>query len=549
MSGQVLSGAAGADGAAVKARWIGLACVGLAAAVLFGAGLGSYGLWDTDEAKHAEIAREMLVSGALIEPTINFSPYHHKPSLLYLAIGCCFRLLGVNEFAARIVPALASLLTLLAVYWYTSSALVSGHPGGDPRAGGCAALLLASLAFFVAVGRYANFDAAVTAMTAMAALYFAWWSALPERAEHAPLPFYVAVALGVLVKGPVVLVLLALPVALTVLAGDVSWRELRIVRGAAIVAGLAGTWFVTAWLAHPGYITDFVWTHNLVRFFTARGTADMHPEAAWFFLPVLLIGLLPWSLLTGPALLWALRRRGPDRVLALYSLWVVVFFSMSSGKLALYVLPAFPTLAVLVARWLLTLPMRNGDSDGYAILVNIEAVLLALLLPAFMIFASERAPTLMGYSIALAPAALASAALLVVPRLRAATLLSRQLILALAMIAVSLSLNIWVAPAASGVASDKQLASIATALEEPAQVVGFHVLPHSFQFYTGWPITYHVSDEQYRAALSRGGSVVVVTKEKWLDALRELVPQRDFRELARTPRHLLLVGVDRDAYN
>jgi len=512
----------------------------LAAAVLLGAGLGSYGLWDTDEAKHAEIAREMYVSGALIEPTINFSAYHHKPSPLYLLIGCCFGLLGVTELAARIVPAFASVLTVLAVYWYASSPLVSGRERGDVAAGVCAAALLASLPVFVAAGRYTNFDAAVTAMTVVALLYFAWWSALPERG--APLPFYLALALGVLIKGPVVAVLLAVPVALTVLAGDVSWRELRLARGAAIVGGVAGTWFVAAWGTHPDYITEFVWTHNIVRFSVARGTADMHPEAAWFFIPVLLLGLLPWSLLAGPALMAGLRRRGPDRVLALYSVWVVMFFTISSGKLVLYVLPAFPVLAVLVARWLLKAWGQSAEASRYGLLVSIEAAVLALLLPAFMVFASSRAPTLMSSALVFVPVALASAAVLLLPRLRRATTMLRQMLLVAAMIAVSLGVNIWVAPAASTVASDKQLAEVALALEPPDTVVGFHVLPHSFQFYTAWPITYHVSDERYREALSRDGRVIVVTKEKWLDELRALVPNRPFKELARTPRHVLLGG-------
>ncbi len=542
MSGQVLSGEDRVDASAVTARWIGLGCVCVAAALLLGAGLGSYGLWDTDEAKHAEIAREMYVSGALIEPTINFAPYHHKPSPLYLVIGCSFALFGVGELAARIVPAFAGLLTLLAVYWYASSPLLSGRERGDVAAGVSSSALLASLPVFVAAARYTNFDAAVTAMTTAAALYFAWWSTLPERAARAPLPFYLALALGVLVKGPVVAVLLAIPVALTVLAGDVSWRELHLGRGVAIVAGVAGTWFVAAWAAYPDYITDFVWTHNIVRFSAARGTADMHPEAAWFFIPVLLLGLLPWSLLAAPALVWALRRRGPDRVLALYAAWVVAFFTMSSGKLVLYVLPAFPVLAVLVARWLREASARSAEASRYRLLVSIEALLLALLLPAFMIYAAYRAPTLMSSALAFVPLALASAAVLVLPSLRCATTMLRQMVLVGAMIAVSLGINIWVAPAVSAIASDKQLAEVALALEPPDEVVGFHVLPHSFQFYTAWPITYHVSEERYRAALSRKGRVIVVTKEKWLDELRELVPHRPFKELARTPRHVVVGG-------
>ncbi|RMF25335.1 MAG: phospholipid carrier-dependent glycosyltransferase, partial [Deltaproteobacteria bacterium] len=182
--------AAGSAAATLPRRWLGLVGVAVAAAILVGAGLGSYSLWDPDESKHAEVAREMVETGNWIEPQIAYQPYHHKPSLLYLLIGSVYRRFGVGEWQARVVPAIAGWLTLLAVYWYASAT--------SARRGVLAVVLLASSPMFLGVARFTNFDALVTLFTSAAVLWLAAWV---DRGGRGPvLPFYALVGLGVLAK-------------------------------------------------------------------------------------------------------------------------------------------------------------------------------------------------------------------------------------------------------------------------------------------------------------------------------------------------------------
>src|SRR5580704_1540784 len=105
-------------GAARRRELIESAALGLLALAAFFFHLGSYGLWEPDEARYAEIAREVLVTGNFIVPHLDFVPYIEKPPLLYWTTSLAFHFLGTNEFAARLVPALSALLGVIVTYWF-----------------------------------------------------------------------------------------------------------------------------------------------------------------------------------------------------------------------------------------------------------------------------------------------------------------------------------------------------------------------------------------------------------------------------------------------
>src|SRR5712691_7289814 len=97
---------------------VGGVAVAALAIMLFLFHLGSYGLWEPDEARYAEIAREMLSTGNFAVPHLNYVPYVEKPPLLYWMTSAAFHFLGTNEFAARLVPALCALAGVMATYWF-----------------------------------------------------------------------------------------------------------------------------------------------------------------------------------------------------------------------------------------------------------------------------------------------------------------------------------------------------------------------------------------------------------------------------------------------
>ncbi|HET9063383.1 MAG TPA: glycosyltransferase family 39 protein, partial [Candidatus Binatia bacterium] len=330
------------DEATSLSRGRGLVLVLFAAVLLLGARIGDLPLLDPDEAKHAQVAREMLEAGRWLEPLVYGQPYHHKPSLLYALIGLCYRLFGVGELGARMVPTVAGLLTVVLVYLHAAKRRVAD--------GLLASLLLMASALFFAVARFTNFDGLLTLAMFGAVVALGRWIDSEGRDTRSFVCGATLAAFGVLIKGPAAAVLLAAPVIVCGRGAMRSTSPLGQFAAAACFVGIVAAWLIPAFLLHPEYVRDFLWVHNVQRYSV---DADLfHPEPFWFFLPVLLVTLLPWSPIVPAALVTAWRRGGSDRLLALYAAWVVVFFSLSNGKLATYVLPAYPALAVLAARWM-----------------------------------------------------------------------------------------------------------------------------------------------------------------------------------------------------
>ncbi len=323
--------------------------------------LGGPSLWDIDEGNNAEAAHEMLCSGNVIVPTFNGALREDKPALLYWLQGAAYSAFGVNEFAARLPSALAALLAVLATYELGRRLFGRG-------AGLLAGLVLASAALFCASAHFANPDALLNAFTALSMLFF-WLAYTRGGAWLAAVG--VTSGLAVLAKGPVGTVLPA-AVALAFLLWrreprrlwDVGWLW-----GSLTFLLVAAPWYVWVGLETKGqWLVGFLLKHNFGR---AVGSQPMegHGGPFWYYAPVLIAGLAPWSVFLGPAC-WSARkglRDGDARPALQYLLcWAgvyFVFFSAARTKLPNYVLPLYPTAALLTGyfldRWrrgLLVLP-------------------------------------------------------------------------------------------------------------------------------------------------------------------------------------------------
>src|SRR5438876_58651 len=179
---------------------------------LFFQGLGRYPLLDPDEARHAEVAREMgAASGVrrLFLPTLDLEPYREKPAGYYWLVVLAYGALGVGEVAARAVSALAALVAVLALYAYAL-------PRGGPLAALGAGVLAATSVGWFGLARYGNLDMTLTACVTVGVLAGLAWLERPAP-RRGPLAPYVAAGLGLVVKGPLALVLVAGPLALAAL--------------------------------------------------------------------------------------------------------------------------------------------------------------------------------------------------------------------------------------------------------------------------------------------------------------------------------------------
>ncbi|MCS7046150.1 MAG: phospholipid carrier-dependent glycosyltransferase, partial [Gemmataceae bacterium] len=181
-----------------------------------------------------------------------------------------------------------------------------------------------------------------------------------------------ACGLGMLTKGPVAVVLVVPPLLAwqfldrrTLPLRPAAWTAF-----AAMVLLVAGPWFVAVLWRDPAAVGDFFWLHNLRRFVAPLD----HAEPVWFYLPSVLVGMLPWSLLLAPCLAWLSRREQATArqrpaalgLIALAAFWCVTFFSLSGCKRAGYLVPAYPLIALLLGAFVTaTLRRRSTTLAGF----------------------------------------------------------------------------------------------------------------------------------------------------------------------------------------
>lgn len=311
--------------------------------LVFFHGLGNYALWDPDEGRVGVIAKEMAASGNWMTLTQNGVPYYDKPVLYFWLVALCLKLFGLGELAVRLPSALAASLTVGFVSLW-------GSVSGGVRRGLWAGLVLATSVEFVFLGRLGKMDMVFTLFFTMAMLSFLWWR---ERGKGYIWPFYLFIGLASLAKGPVGVLLPFLIVGIS-LAIEKRWDllpKMHLLRGVGLMLLVSGPWYLMAAMRDPEYIKTFLWDHNILRFFILEKRIH-HPGPIYFFIPVLLVGFLPWSFFLPPILhhLWERRRddgREERLFLVVWAATVLLFFSIARNKLGTYILPLFPPLALL----------------------------------------------------------------------------------------------------------------------------------------------------------------------------------------------------------
>jgi len=295
---------------------------------------------DPDEGRYAEIAREFFALGDWLIPHLNLLPYLEKPPLVYWLTGFCFQVLGYSEAAARLPAAASALAGLFLAYGL-------GRALWGPLAGVLGALILATAAGYVALGRLLTLDMTFSLFLNLG-IGLGYLALSRERPRLWPWA-YGALALAVLAKGPVALALAGLIWSTWVMVSRRAWRPLAQPWSWLLLAAITLPWFVYVQWRFPEFFRFFILEHHLGRFLTPV----IHPEPLWYYGPVLLGLLLPWTWLLPWALKAGGRWRDPDfRFLIIWAGVVVVFFSLSRGKLAPYILPALLPLALLLGNGL-----------------------------------------------------------------------------------------------------------------------------------------------------------------------------------------------------
>lgn len=312
--------------------------------IVWFATLAGRSLIGPDEGRYASISLGMLQHGDWITPRLNGLLYFEKPPLQYWAGAISFWLFGINEFAARLWPALTGLATILLV----------GHTAArlwGSRCGWHALWICGGSTWMVANDHFLTLDAGLCAaltLTLCGVLIAHHAGPGTPSARRWMLAAWVGVGLAVLSKG---LIGVVIPGAVLVLHSlwqrDFSWwRGLHWTAGIAAVAVITLPWFVLVISRNPDFARFFFIHEHFARFLT---TSHQRTGAWWYFVPYLLLGFLPWT----SALPWLLqwpRSAFAERLLLVWCSFIFVFFSVSDSKLPSYILPMFPALALLTAR-------------------------------------------------------------------------------------------------------------------------------------------------------------------------------------------------------
>jgi 4-amino-4-deoxy-L-arabinose transferase-like glycosyltransferase len=341
-------------------RWLWLLLVAVVVICWFG-NIEYRKLIRPDEGRYAEIPREMVASGDWVTPRLNGLKYFEKPPLQYWATAIAYEAFGQHQWTSRLWDALTGFAGLLLV-WFAGTRLFGRE------AGWYATLLLGSSLLYVLMGHINTLDMGVTFFLTLGivGLLLAQQQDLNKYSRRNWMWLaWAALGLSVLSKG---LMGLALPGAALVIYSLVQrdfglWKRIHLGTGLLICALVCAPWFYLVMKANPEFFDKFIVYEHFTRFLTKK----LGRYQPWYyFVPILLAGALPWTLLMFDTLLRTWRGSAhryksfnPERFLLVWAVFVYVFFSVSDSKLPSYLLPMFPALALLMGRQLVAMTPRR----------------------------------------------------------------------------------------------------------------------------------------------------------------------------------------------
>lgn len=344
------------------------------AAIIWFALLGYRDLIEPDEGRYAEIPREMAASGDWITPRLNDFKYFEKPVFQYWMTAISFELFGESNASARLWTALIGFVCGLFI-WYLGTQLF------NPEAGFYGFLITVSSTLFVGLGHYLTLDMSVSVFMVLGIGSLAIAQnkrADPQHVRNWMLAGWGALALAVLSKGLIGVVLPGGAVVIYSLwqRDWALWKHLHLLKGLLLFLLLTAPWFLAVSLANEEFAEFFFIHEHLDRYTT---TVHQREGSLFYFIPIFILGISPWLVsslkaLFKPDFCWKPARDegfNPVRFLWVFVVLTFVFFSLGHSKLASYILPMMPVVALLAGKRLSEKPNLKGDAWSMLIVASL----------------------------------------------------------------------------------------------------------------------------------------------------------------------------------
>jgi 4-amino-4-deoxy-L-arabinose transferase len=484
--------------------------------------LGGFPLLDPDEGRNAEVGREMAATNDYVMPRLDGLPYLDKPIVYFAAEAAAMEVLGPTEVAARLPAFLFTIAGAAFLWWFAK------------RVWGIDEAFIAAIVFLatplaVAFSRTVIFDAALALFITMATAFF--YLACEERARKWSALAWLAIGLGVITKGPVAIAL-PLLVAIPYAIWRKRFRALWSWGGVALFVIAVAPWVWAVSRVIPDFLHYVLVTETAQRLATKALKRTGPP---WYFIPYLLAGALPWSivLLGSPR---AIDRR--DRSTIYLLLWIAIpfiFFSISQSKRPQYILPLMAPVALLVARiW------QNARIGSRAAAIVLLVIGLALVVvPPFLHIRAEYGEAARLSAMAIGVAFIAGGALGFV-RNRDVVLIA----LTIPIIAIPLAANPMMRAIGARRSEAALMSQIQPMVTPQTEIVGVEAFTGSMTFYIQRPIVVVTPDAEeftsnylirHYSNFAGGASIKPMS---WLDtALADAVTPRVFIIRANDAAH------------
>lgn len=335
--------------------WIPIALLLGLCFILYFVNLGQWDLWTPDEPRYAEVSREMVIGGDWVLMHRNGQIYTDKPPLFFWAVALSsFLWQGFSSFSVRFPSALFGTLTVLLTF-------LAGKRLFSTRTGLLSGLVLATSAQFAYLSTRGNIDATLAFFTTAALFSFLhWYQQSREKESLGTMKglsfygYYGGMALATLTKGPVGFILpLFIPLVFLVIQRD--WKRIRAMRllpGLFLFAVITLSWYLPAVLkGGKSYLNETLMSQSLERFVKRAP----HIKPIYYYLYQFPMDFLPWVFFLPAAIVSILSRKRMDQektslFLLVWMVFIFIFFSLSKGKRALYLLPLFPAASLMIGK-------------------------------------------------------------------------------------------------------------------------------------------------------------------------------------------------------